>query len=173
MNKYILGALLIGALLCTAPAMAQTEIFITTPAGGIAPQFSMTLPATEISYPLVVGENLKDGNLLTIETNSAYTVKIKDMMIAGKPVGTEGKLVSMLTGVGTFSGTGLTNKLNMAIGAGSYTALSGVDQIIRSGTAELYSAPLKLKQTVVVTDPVLPSTNQYQIKIQVTGSATP
>ena len=172
-TKLLFVALLAMTAMLCMPAMAQSDIFITSLAGGIAPTFSMTLATTEISYPLVVGENLKDGQAVTVETNSPYTIKIKDMMIAGKPVGTEGKMVSMLTGVGTFSGTGLTNKLNMAVGTGSYTALSGVDQTIRSGTAESYTAPLKLKQTVLVTDPTLPLTNQYQIKIQVTGAAVP
>jgi hypothetical protein len=177
--KLLFGALLIVSALLIVPAMATSqEVRVFTPGTGIAPSFSITIAAGEISMPLlVIGDNQVVGPAISTTSNVPWTLSVRDSMkpvTIPKIVGSGGKMESALGGTGyTAASVVLTNAMQAKTNGGSFLSLTASDQIIHSGTPGTFSSPVTLNQNVVPADPVLGSTSYYEINLMITGAAVP
>jgi hypothetical protein len=123
--------------------------------------------------PLSIGVVTADAGTMAIQSNSAYTVTIKDKMDGAKPSGSEGKMAAITFSTGTWSGTSLGAAMQASTGTGTFVSLTGADQVIRSGSAESFNGPVHFKQVVAPSDPVLPNDQVYRISTLITGAANP
>ena len=161
--------------LFAVPAMAADFLIQSDGTGGIQPTFSMVVaPGNAIIGPgsgqaMVVGvnENLV-GPLVSVVTNGAYHIAAKDNMLGSKTAGTGGKMVSFVT---AYTGTALTTPIQLGLNGGTYMSMSATDATLKSSAVgEDTSGNLKIKQLVVVTDPIL-GAGFYQIPITITGGS--
>lgn len=155
------------AVLIAAPAAAENLNI----AAGITPSFTFSVNATPAVMPnFVIGTNdITLPNTVSVISNTPYTIKCKDGMIGGSlPAGSEGKMKGLI-GV-THTGSFLTNAIQISVN-GSYYAMTGADQVIRTGSAESYTSPIKVRQVIVAADPVIAGGN-YDITLTITGAAT-
>jgi hypothetical protein len=141
----------------------------------ITPVFEFTVNATTINFPLTtVGQNdLTSPNLVTVNTNSPYEIKVKGFssVFPGLPANKEGFLKALISGTG-YSGVSLTNALQVSVNS-NYVSLSGTDQVAHtSATGGAYSSPIKLRQVTTFADPVLASGDMYIATVVITGAAT-
>lgn len=171
--KVLALALVITALLCMPALAYEQAVQVQSPTGGITPSFSMSIVSGVTIIPLAIGTINQDGPLCNVSTNTPYTIKAKDSMALAKPASTGGKMAHY-SSASTWVGTGLTNALKLAVNGGAYLPMSGTDTVVRTGTAEAFSSPLKFQQVIVVSDPVLPTDgSKYYIELLVSGAANP
>jgi hypothetical protein len=174
MNKQFLWALSALAVmtLCMSGAMAFTQdVMIKSTDGGVSPTFSMTIASGDVTIPLSVGTNEKtNGPLVDISSNTAYTISAFSS-IYGQPAPSLNKMAAF--NGATYTGGYLADTFQVGVTGDAYKSITETTQVLRTGSAEVFSQPLKFKQVVSVLDPVLPAGNTYQIGITVTGAATP
>lgn len=166
MNAKTYAALiLLIAAVCIIPVSAETVII----RADVSPSFSMTVAPGELVFPLTtVGTNDKtDGNLISVASNSGFSIKMRD----GDPVG-NGHLRDF-DGNSQLGTLVLTNPLQVSLNGG-YTSLTAVDQTIHSAsTGGSFSSPIKLRQVTTAADPPLGGGHYYQMGLIVTGAANP
>lgn len=179
MNYKSLGIALVVMLAMVGAVSAAENVHLASQDKGIASSFSFTMTGqgtnvAPVSFPLSIGDNLKDVGSISVVSNVPWTLSAKDAMpqtgVEPKPVGSEGKMTAINAG-GYWDGS-LTNPLQVKWNGGSYVSLTGTNQVIHSGTYGSVSNPLAVKQTVLPTDLVLPTGSTYYLNILVTGAAT-
>ena len=175
-TRTIFLAMCVMVAFLAVPAMALVQdTTITSQAGGVPAIFSMTMDAQQPLLNLAVGSILADGNVIDVSSNTAYTISGKDTMIDGpnvKPPASAGKMCGVVSASGVWMGTGLTNPIQFTYNGGAYTPLSGSSNtLIYTGAPSVFSGPLKIKQVVTTSDPVLPLDQKYMIHVTITGSA--
>lgn len=141
----------------------------------IAPSFAFSMVAGDQTFPLAVGENLKDINSITVTSNTGYTIAVSDKLDQiAKPANTRGKMALLTTG-GAWEGSMLFSPLEVGINGGAYSPLPTIvgEVTIRDISAgETFTAPLKLKQVVSVTDKITTTANpKYNMYLKVVASA--
>ena len=174
MNKNYLWmvAALAVMTLCMSGAMAFTQdVMIKSTDGGVSPTFSMTIASGDVTFPLSVGTNEKtDGPLVDVSSNTAYTISALSS-IYGQPAPTLNHMAAY--NGATYTGGYLADAFQVGVNGDPYKTIAATTQVIRSGSAEVFSQPLKFKNEVSVTDAVLPAGSTYRIGITVSGAATP
>jgi hypothetical protein len=155
-----------------APALGFTQdILIKSTDGGVSPTFSMSIAPGDVTMPLSVGTVEKtDGPLVDVSSNTAYTISALSS-IYGQPAPSLNHMAAF--DGSTFTGGYLAAAFQVGVNGDAYKTITETPQIIRSGSAEVFSQPMKFKQVVSVTDAVLPAGSTYRIGITVSGAATP
>lgn len=169
MNKHLktLGMMAVLLLAVIAVPASGQQIVINS---DIAPSLTFTIDEAAVNFPLnVVGQNdMTTENILSVTSNGAYLIKVHDLNTLPA---TAGRMRS-ITPPSTLTGVSLTNAFQMSVN-GEYVSLSGTDAILKTGTPGVFSAPVKIRQTTTIDDPVLPAGQHYVIAAIITASATP
>jgi hypothetical protein len=183
----LVGILIIAFAAVVAPAMAAGT-GIATITGNPAKTISLTVNGGTIGLNLdpTAPQPITDSTTATLDVSSnspGWTVSVKDALDGSKP--SAGKMVNYTTASSTYGTLALGSALN--VGSASYVSapngfvgtshdLTGSDQAIETGASDTTAAnsftatALTFKQTVVITDPVLPSGQVYRIIVTFTGS---
>jgi hypothetical protein len=178
MRQIVWAVCAIGVmLLCMAPALGfGQEIQILSGDGGIEETFSMILATGDVVMPLSVGTIEKlNGPTLDIASNTPYSVSAVSL-ISNQPAPS---ICHQAAWSGTaWTGGYLTSPFEVGVNGDSYQTMTKTGLVpnpvtIRSGSPEIFSQPLKFRQSVSVLDPVLPAGSVYKIGILISGAATP
>ena len=170
-TKLIFGVLLV--LVALISPIVSAESFLIK--GNVQPSFSMSVSSVaDISFPLnTIGQNdLTTSTTVTAVSNVPYSVKFKDATVCDLCPPIIGRMKAL--GVSGYSGAALANPLSVSLN-GAYITITGADQTAHAGTPGdgLTAAPIKFRQTVTISDPVLATPYVYQMLVQVTGGANP
>ena len=120
---------------------------------------------------MIIGDNEKtDGPLVSIASNSPYQISCSDPMLFDTRTAapTSGGHLKYVTNTGTHTGGFLGAHAQVSIN-GNYHQLEETATVIRSGSAEQYSASIKVKQTVSITDPATNANNKLDVVLRITG----
>jgi len=175
----LIGILIIAFAAMVAPVMAATTATIT---GNPDKTITVTVTGGITNWALAQGLNTDSTNVkLTVESNSpGWVVAAKDALDGSKP--SAGKMVDYSTDTETYNTLALGSEV--VIGgatsathyAGSEITLSGSDQTIVTGDSASTAAgtftdtAVTVKQTVAITDSVLPTNHVYRIIVTMTGT---